>query len=270
MRNLALLGVVVGAFMVVVGPASANHAWGSYHWARTSNPFTIKVVDANTSAWDTQLNEAIAGWNNQPVLYSAFLPRWTGPLVLSVAREAGSEDKRCRPVSGKVKSCNGSYGQNGWLGLAQIWLSGGHISQGTAKMNDTYFSMSRYNDPVKRQHVMCQEIGHTWGLGHQDESGADLNTCMDYSSALDNPEPNYHDFWQLSAIYSSHTDSTTTIATGLAGTGSAKPVRVDRNDRIADSVITEEYADGTKKVTHVFWALETRGHAAEHAFGHDD
>jgi hypothetical protein len=182
----------------------------------------------------------------------------------------GAEDKRCRAVSGKVKSCNGKYGQNGWLGVAQIWLSGGHIAQGTAKMNDTYFAMPQYNSPTKRQHVMCQEIGHDWGLGHQDESGADLNTCMDYSSQLDNPDPNSHDYQQLSTIYGSHLDSSNSAASvGLAGDESARPTRVERNDRIADSIITETYRDGSQKVTHVFWALETRGRAAEHAFGHD-
>jgi hypothetical protein len=242
---------------VFAGTASANHSWSTYHWARTANPFTVRVIDANSPAWDAHLNAAIADWDSS--------------TVLNVVREAGNEEKRCRAVAGKVKSCNGSYGQNGWLGLAQIWLNGGHISQGTAKMNDTYFSMPQYNDSTKRQHVMCQEIGHDWGLGHQDESGADLNTCMDYSSKLDNPDPNAHDFQQLATIYGSHLDSSNSAASaGLAGEESAKPVRVERNDRIADSTITETYRDGSQKVTHVFWALETRGRAAEHAFGESE
>lgn len=255
MKKLVLLGVVAAALVALVGPASASHSWGSYHWARTSNATPIKVIDANTAKWDGHLDAAIADWDSS---------------VLTVVKENGTEDKRCRPVAGKIKSCNGSYGQNGWLGLAQIWLSGGHIAQGTAKMNDTYFSMSTYDSSTKRQHVMCQEVGHDFGLGHQDESGADLNTCMDYSSKLDNPSPNQHDYDQLASIYA-HTDSTTTIATGLAGTGKAKPVQVDRSDRISDSVITEQYADGTRKITHVFWALELRGKSAEHAFddGHE-
>jgi len=29
------------------------------------------------------------------------------------------------------------------------------------------------------QHVICQEIGHTFGLDHQDESGISLNSCID-------------------------------------------------------------------------------------------
>jgi hypothetical protein len=108
---------------------------------------------------------------------------------MNLIEEAGSEDRKCRPVNGKAKSCNGSYGRNGWLGLATIRVNGSHITSGTAKMNDTYLLSGAYSDTAK-QHVMCQEIGHDFGLGHQDESGADLNTCMDYSSALDNPHPN--------------------------------------------------------------------------------
>lgn len=256
MRRFVAFSVALSAFAVFAGTATATHSWGTYHWARTANPFTIKVIDSNSAAWDAYLNVTIADWNSSN--------------VLDVVREPGTEDRRCKAAAGKVRSCNGKYGQNGWLGLAQIWLSGGHISQGTAKMNDTYFSLSQYNSPTKRQHVICQEIGHSWGLGHQSESGADLNTCMDYSSLLDNPHPNAHDYDQLNTIYAAHIDSTTTIATGLAGSGSAKPVRVERSDRIADSVITEHYRDGSQRITHVFWALETRGHAAERAVARDD
>ena len=250
---MALAGALLFA-ATLTGSAAATHSWNNYHWARTSNPFTIRVIDANSSTWDGNLDAAIADWNSSS--------------VLNVVKESGSVDKRCRAVRGKVKSCNGSYGQNGWLGLAQIWLSGGHISQGTAKMNDTYFSMPQYNAPTKRQHVMCQEIGHDWGLGHQDESGADLNTCMDYSNALDNPSPNAHDFDQLRLIYA-HLDGSTTIAASLAEDPNAKPDKVERNDRIADSIITEDFGDGSKKVTHVFWALETRGRAHEQQLERD-
>ncbi len=152
MRNR--IAALAGATLVaatLAGTAAASHSWSTYHWARTANPFTVKVIDANTATWDSHRAAAIVDWDTS--------------AVLNVVEEPGSEDKRCRAASGKVKSCNGKYGQNGWLGLAQIWLSSGHIVQGTAKMNDTYFSWPQYNDPIKRQHVMCQEIGHDWGLG---------------------------------------------------------------------------------------------------------
>lgn len=255
-RFLAATALAGALAVLAAAPAAASHAWGNYHWARTSNPFTVAVIDANTSGWDSHLNVAIADWDNSS--------------VMTVVKQAGSEEKRCRPAAGKAKSCNGTYGKNGWLGLAQIWISGSHITQATAKMNDTYFSTPTYNVPYKRQHVMCQEIGHDWGLGHQDESGADLGTCMDYASSLDNEHPNAHDYQQLETIYA-HLDSFSTLASsapatnpGLAGNENASPVAVERVDRIATSTITEQYRDGTHRVTHVLWALDSHGHARDH------
>jgi len=241
-----LLFVLVLALGSAVGASSAlaNHAWSSYHWARTANPFTLQVGDNVNSTWDSHLDVAIADW--------------TQSSVLDLQEVTGSARGKCRPTNGRIEVCNGSYGSNGWLGLAQIWLSGGHIVQATTKVNDTYFNTPTYNDPVKRQHVMCQEIGHDFGLDHQDESGTDLDTCMDYSSALDNAHPNAHDYEQLETIYA-HLDSTNSytgaVSAGLAGTD-AKPEKKDRTDRIKDSTIVEHFRDGSKRITHIFWALE--------------
>jgi len=111
--------------------------------------------------------------------------------------------------------------------------------------------------------VICQEVGHTFGLDHQDTSGASLNTCMDYytnTSASDtlSTHPNDHDYQELSIIYA-HLDSTTTIgaatARGLATSDNARPDRTERNDRISDSTIVETFADGSKRITHIFWAI---------------
>jgi hypothetical protein len=93
-------------------------------------------------------------------------------LVAVAGVETLSARKKCSPVVGKIRVCNAAYGRNGWLGLAQIWLSSGHIVQGVTKMNDTYFALSKYNTPTWRNHVMCQEVGHTLGLicAHLDSS----------------------------------------------------------------------------------------------------
>jgi hypothetical protein len=132
-----------------------------------------------------------------------------------------------RPTSGRVEVCNYRYGSNGWLGLAQIWISGSHIVQGTTKVNDTYFNRARYNTPAWRNLVMCQEVGHTLGLDHQDEahSNTNLGTCMDYTNdpsgtlgtngTLSNEHPNAHDYEELEAIYA-HTDLTTTVGSTSA------------------------------------------------------
>jgi len=201
-RIVGLLGWLVLA--VFTSSAHASHAWGNYHWARTANPFTLKLGDNVSSAWDVYLTGASADWSASSVLNTTIVA-------------GGTAVRRCRPTSGRVEVCNYTYGNNGWLGLAQIWASGSHITQGVAKMNDTYFNTQPYNTPAWRRLVVCQEIAHTFGLRHQDEnfSNGNLGTCMDYTSDPDGPpsneHPNAHDFEQLEITYA-HPDSTTTIS----------------------------------------------------------
>ena len=174
---------------------------------------------------------------------------------MDLTAEAGDSStkarKRCVLITGKIHSCNASYGFNGWLGLASINVSGGHITRGSSKMNDSYFNSASYNETA-RQHVMCQEIGHDFGLDHQDESGADLNTCMDYANALDNPSPNQHDYAQVEAIYA-HTDSSTTIGATAENLPEAVPSWAPATQR-AQSVYVDRLSDGTELITFVLWA----------------
>jgi hypothetical protein len=220
-RRLVLVTVLLALCAV---PVFANHAWGTYHWSTTSYPMPIKVGDNVTSAWDAYLTEAINDWNQ------------SGKLAL--VKVAGQASGKCRPTAGRIEVCNGNYGQNGWLGLAQIWLSGSHISQGTAKMNDTYYAFAQYNTPGWRDLVMCQEVGHDFGLGHQDENNnnTNLGTCMDYTAYpdgggtggnLSNRAPNAHDYNQLDSIYS-HTHASnsysSTFDIGVTSAGTMFPV----------------------------------------------
>jgi len=233
--------------------AGATHSWGNYHWARTSNPFTIKVIDSMTADWDDNLDTAITDWND---------PQQS---VMNVVKEEGDSSartrKRCAAVSGKVRACNYTYGSHtGWLGVAQIWANGNHIIKGTAKMNDSYMASSSYTE-VNRQHLICQEIGHDWGLDHQSEDpDVDLGTCMDYADAFDNPSPNAHDYEQLETIYA-HLDSTTTIASAPAGFANAD-VHAQENwgEKASESadgrsaLFVRDFGNGFKIFTFVIWA----------------
>jgi len=117
-----------------------------------------------------------------------------------------------------MRVCNAAYGYNGWLGLASINIdNNGHITQGTAKMNDSYSSY--WSDANEKRHVMCQEVGHVFGLGHTSEDGSSQGTCMDYSSSPNSISPNKHDYDQLAAIYS-HLDTYNSYAgAGSGGSG---------------------------------------------------
>jgi len=214
------------------GVAYANHSWGGYHWARTSNPFTLKLGDNVSTSWDSVLATTSSDWSASDVLNTAIVPG------------ANKQPKNCRPKSGQVEVCNATYGNNGWLGIAQVWVSGSHITQGVVKLNDTYFNTPTYNTTAWRNLVSCQEVGHALGLDHQDEdfSNPPLGTCMDYTSdPTPNQHPSVHDYEELDSIYA-HLDSTTTLSASLPQ--SASVAATDVSDPPAWGKVVKKDAHG--------------------------
>lgn len=266
-----LMGLLAGLALVVALPGitTANHSWGGYHWARTSNPFTIKLGDNVSSTWDPRLATASSDW--------------TASDVLDTTIVAGSANPRtCKATTGMVQVCNASYGNNGWLGVAGIYITGGvHITKGYVKLNDYYFTQPAYNSDAWRQLVVCQEVGHTFGLDHQDTNfnNANLGTCMDYTSSPGtNQHPNKGDYDELDCIYNpadagqtlstlthsctgtGHLDSTTTVGAALphgAGTSAAPSAwgrEVARANGGRTSVFVSDLGGGNQVVTFVIWA----------------
>ena len=277
---VATAAVATGLLTMRATPTAAHHSWGNYHWGtRDNTEFTLQVGDNVSSAWDSYLNRALSDWSASAALNTTYA--------------TGASNRRCSATSGRVEVCNNTYGYNGWLGLAQIWLSGDHITAGTAKMNDTYFNTASYNTPAWRHFVMCQEVGHTFGLGHVNETFTDPNTgsCMDYTNdpsgtagtngTLDHMHPNQHDLDQLVTIYGpySHTDSTTTVGTtATRGQAAApgSPFGEEGPDNPADFgrplgprdqhgrsiYFVRDLGGGRRLLTHVYWVRP-------HETGHD-
>ena len=250
-RSLAI------AFTVALGWGAvvfADHSWLGYHWGRTANPFTLKVGDNVSAAWDSYLDEAISDWS--------------GSTVLDLTKVAGkTRPKLCRATLGRIEAGSQRYGKTGWLGIAQIWISGLHITKAITKVNDTYFNTSTYNTPAWRQLVMCQEIAHDFGLDHQDEdfTNPNLGSCMDYTSSPEgNEHPDAHDFEQLEAIYG-HLDATSTVDSTTSTMPPAmgqidfdapgqwgRLIRSSADKRV--QVYELDFGRGNKVLTHVVWA----------------
>jgi hypothetical protein len=253
-RRTLGLSIVTIAVIALQSSPSANHSWGGYHWARTANPFTVDLGDNVSSAWEGNLATASSDWSQSTVLNTAVVA-------------GGAKSRNCRPTSGRVEVCNATYGNNGWLGIAQIWITGGtHITQGTVKLNDTYFNMPAYNSDAWRQLVACQEIGHTFGLDHQDEnfSNTNLGTCMDYTNnpqgPPDNEHPNKHDYDELLTIYK-HFDSFTTVGAAIRSAAPAvleNPSEWGQLMKVSHGgktqVFERDFGNGQRVVTFVIWA----------------
>lgn len=263
--------LLAASTVLAATPAMAGHAWNTYHWA-SDGTVELTVNQAITSQWRTPLNQGIADWEK------------SRKLSFTQQDVTGINLKRCSPIYGQILVCNDSYGQRGWLGIATIWLSGGHIVQGTTQLNDTYFDMPRYNTAAWRRLVACQEIAHDFGLDHQDEnfSNYNLGTCMDYTSAPEggeyngfdygpsNVSTNDHDYEQILAIYN-HKDATSAAATDFGAREVGKPAgprissepaglspsewgrAIDHDAHGRPDTFEKVLAPGQKKITHVFW-----------------
>ena len=271
MKKLHYLMSLLVLAIALPSTSLAFHQWRNYAW--NEKPLQLELDDNLGSGWHSHLTSASDDWSIYPnVLYTT-------------VRSGTAAPANCNPQLGTVQVCDYTYGDNGWLGLAQIWVTmGKYIVEGVTKLNDTYFDTPFYGTAAWRQLVVCQEVGHTFGLDHQDENFNNLNlgTCMDYTSdpdgtingQPDNTQPNAHDYEQLQIMYSGGGDSG-------GGGGSCNPHSPHCNAASAPSdsgyvhaewgrlvsghggveTYEKDLAHGIKMITHVTWTLE---HADKH------
>lgn len=283
MTNQAKWFAAAAAVALAAGPAAAEHQWASYHWPNGGTGVSLTLHHAlRDPGWGSYYAQAITDWGGA-----------SSPLTLTDGGASGTGSKKCDPLADKILVCSDLYGFRGWLGIAQIWLNGDHITQGTTKLNDSYYGLATYNTPGWRDLVMCQEIGHDFGLDHQDETfdNPNLGTCMDYTNAPDgggaygdpNLAPNAHDYEMLNdvAMYGSgHSDGGgggggggcnprspkcagqdaftfrevgKPAATGSAASSGDWGRAIAFDGAGRPDTFLLDLGNGRKKITHVFW-----------------
>lgn len=274
--RINLMSGVACVAALLPSPAMADHSWNGYHWAGISADAPLRAPVGNnvSSDWTVSLQLAVGEWRVSDVLDVPLAAGQTHP-------------RKCDPVDGTMQICSYSYGLRGWLGIATVWTSGDHILAATTKLNDSYFGAgSTYNTQAWRDLVTCQEVGHDFGLAHQDENfyNQNLGTCMDYTddpegtlhaynAGLSNVAPNMHDYDELDIIYDGHSEGTSGGGGGAGGGkgggkgGGGKPYAdVGSGESPADwGQATHYNADGKpdyfrkpllngrNMITHVFW-----------------
>lgn len=270
----------------VGSPAWADHSWGNYHWPinGTNQRFEV-LTNLDAPYWQEWVNEAVADWDGS----DDDIGSYTDYLSPSLAGPATTTARKCDPTVGKVTVCGTAYGYRGWLGIATIWASGNHITQATTKLNESYHNSGTYSSDAWRQLVTCQEIGHDFGLGHQNEdfSTDETDSCMEYTSdETNNRTPDAHDYQQLQTIYDGHMAETggggggggggpgggppdgkgpnklDPFAFRSVGQGSPSGNAVTSDDwgtavgydaHGRPNVFVQEVRQGFKKITHVTW-----------------
>src|SRR5215212_6061315 len=115
-KKLSALVFVSALLGALASPAAANHSWNGYHWARTANPFTIKLGDDVSSAWDAYLSQASTDWSKST----------SGNPVRTRLVPGSTTPKKCAATLGRVEVCNAAYGNRGWLGVASVWVNQSH------------------------------------------------------------------------------------------------------------------------------------------------
>ena len=119
----------------------------AYEWPVDTLPLSISLGDNVSAEWTVPLDRAAADWSVSPV------------LDVRVRKGSVRDNSNCKARRGKVEICNEFYGENNWLGLATLTVSGNLIESAIVRLNETYFAQAPYSDYAWRNMVMCHEVG---------------------------------------------------------------------------------------------------------------
>ena len=186
-------------FLII--PTHCHHAWDPYRWQKSELIQPIYVQNCHNEStritklysinWDSLFNLVLYNWNNVPLDPTTMTrSNRKSPSFIRILSQPCDLSKQGR--KGVIQTFNSNYGKTGWLGLTQLYANPttNYITRVTVKVNEYYMDLDnykRFDNEIAWQQVLCHEIGHGLALSHQDMTGSDFDTCLDYSTDLNNP-----------------------------------------------------------------------------------
>ena len=170
------LGICNGAVGWLIGPDQNLH-WEFCNDGNKdgSAPVDVTVeVNLETEDWKTHFDAILSDWNQADSIQV---------VAVHNPQYDSTDATTCTPAPNSIKVCNKNYGATGWVGIASVSILEVHIMSGSVRLNDHYFQLPQFNTAAWRASVMCQEMGHIFGLDHWDEDfTTNCDSCMDYSN----------------------------------------------------------------------------------------
>lgn len=111
---------------------------------------TLVVMNALNERWSSIFDEAVKSWSGEGV------PIGPDARSLKLLTVEVPHDPDCTAVPGRIKVCNGDYGDTKWVGLNTVTLQDGFIKNSVARMNDFYLDRSNSD---QQMYAMCHEMG---------------------------------------------------------------------------------------------------------------
>ena len=123
-------------------PADANRWQG---FTTGHGGLELEIVNSLDSDWHPFFNIAVQEWDEGT----------PDALTLSVSYDTPGAD--CEPIQGKMRVCNGDYGDTQWEGINTVLTEFDRIVWSSAKMNEYYLKKA---SEEKRQYTMCHEVSY--------------------------------------------------------------------------------------------------------------
>jgi hypothetical protein len=108
-------------------------------WRTNGTGLRLTIINTLQNNWHENFNTAVSEWDAG------------APDALTLTTEISPPDSVCRAVAGRVKVCNGNYGETQWRAVNKVMLENGWIYSSAVRMNDFYFKDS---DTAQKQYTM--------------------------------------------------------------------------------------------------------------------